>query len=191
MSLSELEGVILGIVSTRQPCTAYAVRSRFEQSPTWGWSSSKGAIYPAISRLIGRAVLESRPAEKGRRKSEMLFLTTKGEGELQVWVSSIREEMGGAPVDPIRTRVNYLAALPIGERQAFLDQCEEAAIAALKRATGTVPDPDAQNRWTLHATALGVQMQIEAKLRWLRIVRELALDQGGLIFPEKMPQEPS
>lgn len=173
MSVTELEGVILGIVSSRQPCSAYVIRRRFEESPTWGWSKSKGAIYPAVSRLISRGSLAAEQASVGRRQKELLTLTELGRGDLIQWINAIPTEMGGAPVDPIRTRVNYLGNLNPAERNQFLERAERAARDALMRSTLVVPDPEAAEAWTLHATALGVQMQIKAKIEWLRAVRKL------------------
>ncbi len=173
-SLTELEGVILGIVSSRQPCSAYVVRQRFEASPTWGWSKSKGAIYPAVSRLVLRGSLTTERVRDGGRYKELLSLTREGRQELIDWIGSISSSMGGAPVDPIRTRVNYLGNLRPEDRDRFLADAETVARDALAKATLTLPDSEAVDAWTLHATALGVLMQIKAKIDWLRAVRELA-----------------
>ena len=176
MAATELEGVILGIVSSRQPCSAYVVRQRFEQSPTWGWSKSKGAIYPAVARLVSRGYLAAEDVKENGRSKELLRLTDRGREVLHSWIQEFRDDMGGAPVDPVRTRVNYLAVLSPAEREAFLDRAEAAAREALMRATLNVPDARAADRWTLHATALGVQMQIKAKISWIREVRNLAAE---------------
>ena len=173
MDLTELEGAILGIVASRQPCSAYEVRRRFERSPTWGWSSSKGAIYPAVRRLIGRKLLEAVQANRGEQRSEQLQLSELGERALAGWILAFSEGMGGAPVDPLRTRVSYLAALSVDEQFAFLDRAEREVLLALD-ATWQMPiDPSARARWALEASRLGVRMQVEAKLAWLRAVREL------------------
>jgi DNA-binding PadR family transcriptional regulator len=174
MAVTELEGVILGIVSSRQPCPAYVVRQRFAASPTWGWSNSKGAIYPAVSRLVARGYLASERATADRRQKGLLNLTDAGQAELVSWLKAIVPEMGGAPVDPLRTRVNYLANLTPRERHQFLDRAEAAARDALMKATVALPDPNASDLWTLHATALGVLLQTKAKLDWIQAVRRLA-----------------
>src|SRR3712207_1221428 len=103
MAVTELEGVIIGIVASREPCSTYVVRQRFEQSPTWGWSSSKGAIYPAVRRLIARGLLAAKREERGRQTSELLSVSEAGRAALVEWICSIGSDMGGAPVDPIRT----------------------------------------------------------------------------------------
>ncbi|HEX8214798.1 MAG TPA: hypothetical protein VF582_04925 [Allosphingosinicella sp.] len=181
--VTELEGVILGIVSSRQPCSAYVVHQRFDASPTWGWSRSKGAIYPAVGRLISRGCLAAQRSSEGRRQRDLLSLTARGGADLVEWIEGIGSEMGSAPVDPIRTRVNYLGNLNPEQRERFLDRAEAAAHEALMKATLAIPDPDAKDVWTLHATALGILMQTKAKIDWLQAVRQL--DGSGLELGRK------
>lgn len=174
MHLTELEGVILGIVSSRQPCTTYVVRQRFERSPTWGWSTSKGAVYPAVSRLVLRGLLHSERQEQPRRRVELLRLSKTGHEALVTWLLTLTPEMGSAPVDPIRARANYLANLKPDQRRIFLEQAEAATREALAVAKEAVPDPAAAGAWALEATYLGVQMQVEAKLKWLQKLGDIA-----------------
>ena len=51
--LSELEAVVLGLVWSDGPCTAYAVRRTVQASLSAQWSGSAGAVYPAVARLEG------------------------------------------------------------------------------------------------------------------------------------------
>lgn len=171
--LTELEGVILGIVWSREPCSPYVVLSRFQKSPTWGWSSSTGAIYPAVRRLIARELITQRNEATGMRKSKLLSLSGDGLAALRDWIAYMGEEMGSAGIDPIRTRVNYLAALSSNERVEFLKRAEDITQSRLKLARETKTDPDAQQNWTLEATTIGLIYQLEARLRWLRAVRKL------------------
>ncbi len=172
--VTELEGVILGIVWSRQPCSPYAVLSRFRASPTWGWSSSTGAIYPAIRRLKARGLLDHRPDLASNRKAELLSLSEKGLSALRTWIASVTEEMGSPGIDPIRTKINYLAALAPTERDAFLDRAEQVTRLRLDLVRKAPIDLAAVDNWTLKATHLGVESQLEARLNWLRLVRQLA-----------------
>lgn len=167
MATTELEGVILGIVSSRQPCSAYVIRQRFEQSPTWGWSSSKGAIYPAVRRLVDAGFLKSTEVRLGRKTSSTLTLTRKGATELRRWIVDLAPEMGGAPIDPVRTRVNYIANLAPEERRAFLSRALDGARAALAKARDSFADPSADDQWALELSRAGVIAQLHAKIRWL------------------------
>jgi DNA-binding PadR family transcriptional regulator len=177
--VTELEGVILGIVWGRQPCSPYVVLSRFQQSPTWGWSSSTGAIYPAIRRLKARGLLNHRAESTGKRRSEALSLSAKGTAALQEWIANLNEEMGSGGLDPIRTRVNYLAALAPEARLAFLDRAEEVTRSRLQLARESQADPHAKDNWTLQATRSGLAHQLEARLRWLGELRDLVEREGS------------
>jgi DNA-binding PadR family transcriptional regulator len=171
--VTELEGVILGIVWSREPCSPYVVLSRFQRSPTWGWSSSTGAIYPAIRRLKERGLIDHRSDSTGNRRSELLSLSAAGAVALRGWISTLSEEMGSAGLDPIRTRVNYLPALEPEARTAFLDRAEEVTRSRLELARVSRGDPEAKQSWTLIATASGVVYQLEARLKWLRELRAI------------------
>jgi DNA-binding PadR family transcriptional regulator len=177
--VTELEGVILGIVWSRQPCSPYVVLSRFQRSPTSGWSSSTGAIYPAIRRLKAKGLLDHRSGSTGKRKSELLSLSVHGSLALRGWISNLAEEMGSAGIDPIRARVNYLMALDGEARSAFLDRAEEVTRSRLELARASKGDPEAKQSWTLLATASAVVHQLEARLRWLRELRELLARYGS------------
>lgn len=171
--MTELEGAVLGVVWSRGPLTGYAVRQRFQRSPTVGWSASEGAIYPAIERLIGYGFIRSVEEMTGRRSGRALTVTAEGEEALRFWISSLADSMGGAPVDPIRTRVNYLGALPPVERRAFLDSAERNARAALAAIRGHDIDPKHKDPWALKASLLGAAMDVEARLKWIDEVRRL------------------
>ena len=175
MPVTELEGVILGVVESRGTCSAYAVRKRFEASPTWGWSASKGAIYPAVRRLLSRGYLQSGTERQGRQEVELLSITAAGLEQLSTWLLNVSTQMGAAPVDPFRTRVNYLGALRLDERREFLDQAERVTRKALEIARKAAADPAAKHSWALEASLIGVRMQVETKIRWLRRVRKIAL----------------
>lgn len=171
--VTELEGVILGIVWSREPCSPYVILTRFQQSPTWGWSSSTGAIYPAIRRLKQRGLLDSRPEPGSKRNAALLSLTGSGRRALRDWISALSEEMGSASVDPIRTRVNYLAALDAAGRQAFLQRAEAITRSRLRLIHESPVDQSATDSWTLQATSRGLTLQLEARLKWLAELRKM------------------
>jgi DNA-binding PadR family transcriptional regulator len=177
--VTELEGVILGIVWSREPCSSYVVLSRFQRSPTWGWSSSTGAIYPAIRRLKARGLIDHRSDPTGKRRSEALSLSAQGAAVLRSWISNLTEEMGSAGIDPVRARVNYLAALEPDARASFLDRAEEVTRSRLELARASKADPEAKQNWTMEATMAGLAHQLEARLRWLKDLRELVKQQSG------------
>jgi DNA-binding PadR family transcriptional regulator len=177
--VTELEGVILGIVWSREPCSSYVVLSRFQRSPTWGWSSSTGAIYPAIRRLKAKGLLDHRSDSTGKRKSQLLSLSAQGAATLRAWISNLSDEMGSGGIDPIRTRVNYLMALEPDARSMFLDRAEKVTKLRLELARATNPDPYAKQNWTIEATMAGLAHQLEARLRWLKDLRQIVERQGS------------
>ena len=179
-SLTELEGVVLGIVWSRQPCSPYVVLRRFRASPTWGWSSSTGAIYPAINRLRARGFLDHHPDLRSSRKAGLLSLSDSGLSALRDWISGVTEEMGSPGIDPIRTKLNYLAALAPVDREAFLDRAEQVTRSRIDLVRSSSIDESATGNWTLKAAYIGVEMQLDARLRWIARVREIARQQSSI-----------
>ncbi|QIL03038.1 PadR family transcriptional regulator [Sphingomonas sinipercae] len=177
-SLTELEGVILGIVWSRQPCSAYVVVKRFQRSTTWGWSSSTGAIYPAIRRLITRGLLDGEPEARTGRKAIELSLTAEGLHSLRDWIDGLADEMASAGIDPIRSRANYLAALEPDAREAFICRAERITRARLRVVEQNPPDLNARDNWTLEAANVGVALALKARLQWLKELRRLMRQAG-------------
>ena len=169
--MTELEGAVLGVIWSRGPITAYGVRQRFMRSPTHGWSSSKGAIYPAIKRLTLEGLICSTPDRHDKRATRQLTLTAEGKAALRHWLADLEDWMGGAIVDPVRTRINYLGALSRAQQLAFLERAESNAVSALKAMDDSPPDPAAHERWGLAAAGEGVRAEVETRLGWLRRVR--------------------
>ena len=171
--MTELEGAVLGVIWSRGPITAYGVRQRFMRSPTHGWSSSKGAIYPAIRRLTADGLVCSTPDPDDGRATRQLTLTEKGKEALRIGWRELETWMGGAVVDPVRTAHQlYWSACRVRSRLAFIERAERNAVAALKAINKMVPDPAAQERWGLEAADKGVRAEVEARLEWLRQVRK-------------------
>lgn len=173
MVITELEGVILGIVWSRQPCSSYVVLSRFSHSPSWRWSSSTGAIYPAIRRLRARGLLIARSASTGNRRSELLVLSDAGRSVLSDWICALTEDMGSAGPDPICMRVAYLGSIEPKARMAFIDRAEDVTRSRLDLARDYRGDPDASQNWAIEASARGLIKLLEARLEWLQEMREL------------------
>src|SRR5215470_17811250 len=66
-ALTELEGCVLGMIALRGPCTPYAVRREFQESPSQYWSASAGAVYPLVVRMLRRRLVHAqRKPEEGR-----------------------------------------------------------------------------------------------------------------------------
>jgi DNA-binding PadR family transcriptional regulator len=57
IALTELEGSVLGMIGVKGPCTPYALRREFLDSPSQYWSASSGAVYPLVLRLEERGLI--------------------------------------------------------------------------------------------------------------------------------------
>lgn len=172
--LTELESCTLGVIRQYQPCSTYKVRSVFAASRTTEWSASAGSIYPVIERLK-RLKLVKLARAAGARGRRDLSLTTKGEEVLQRWMSELQEWAARATPDPIRTRACFMGYLPsAGERAAFLDLAEaltRAMVAELQAAGAAVRETSPMDYFSM----LGAQYQLEARLRWLGVLRSAGL----------------
>jgi DNA-binding PadR family transcriptional regulator len=170
--MTELEGAVLGVIWSLGPITAYGVLQRFSASTTPGWSSSTGAIYPAIKRLTRQGLVESKPEVGDRRSTRRLALTEAGKSALRVWLMGLEDWMGGAAVDPVRTRMNYIGILSRAQQLALVEKARENAIAALNELASFVPDPGHHEEGVAIA-ARGATADIKARIAWLAEVQEL------------------
>ena len=102
-SLTLLEYALLGLVSMA-PMSGYDVHKMFATTPLGHFSSSPGAIYPALRRLERRdllkATLDSTTETRPRR---VYSLTEAGQAALDAWLHQqvMREELvsnSGAPI---------------------------------------------------------------------------------------------
>ncbi|MDH4270850.1 MAG: PadR family transcriptional regulator, partial [Candidatus Aminicenantes bacterium] len=101
--LTTLEYALLGLVGM-SPMTGYDVHKVFATTPLAHFSSSPGAIYPALQRLARIGLLEARlDTAKEARPRRVYSLTTAGENALEAWLHQpvSREDLirgAGAPV---------------------------------------------------------------------------------------------
>lgn len=101
--LTTLEYALLGLIGI-SPMTGYDVHKVFDTTPFGHFSSSPGAIYPALNRLARRGLLDaSMDTEKEARPRRVYALTEAGEEALETWLRQpvTRDElirMSGAPI---------------------------------------------------------------------------------------------
>jgi DNA-binding PadR family transcriptional regulator len=179
ITISELEGVVLGLIWTN-PGTPYQVRRVLQRSPNPGWSGSTGAIYPLFQRLERSGYLTARRVKTGERDGKMYSITKRGTRALRTWIAPpfLRTTIG-VPVDALRTRVRFLAVLDHCERREFL----EDAIVGLHQHM-TLIRADCRKRRASgnvfsYFTARGALLSCGARLRWLIEVRN-AFAEGSL-----------
>lgn len=101
--LTTLEYALLGLISM-SPMTGYDVHKVFDTTPFGHFSSSPGAIYPALNRLARRGLLDaSMDTKRETRPRRVYALTEAGEETLEAWLRQpvTRDElirMSGSPI---------------------------------------------------------------------------------------------
>jgi len=101
--LTTLEYALLGLVGM-SPMTGYDIHKVFATTPLAHFSSSPGAIYPALRRLAHFGLLEARlDTAKEARPRRVYSLTSAGDEALKAWLHQpvTREELirgAGAPI---------------------------------------------------------------------------------------------
>jgi DNA-binding PadR family transcriptional regulator len=170
--LTELESCTLGLIARLQPCSTYRIRSEFARSSTTEWSASAGSIYPVIERLLDLRLIraESRTGDaRGRRD---LRITRRGDHAVRAWLLELEPRFASATPDPIRTRAYFLEHLKsAADQRAFVTRAREltqSMIHALRRQTEAEAAPSEAD----HLAALGALFQLEARLRWLAVLRK-------------------
>jgi DNA-binding PadR family transcriptional regulator len=170
--LTELEGCVLGLVWDKGPCTAYTVRKQFLTSPSPHWSGSAGAIYPLMERLERQGLLRATAHTTGRRPSSRFVVTSAGLKALLGWLSPPWPDwVPAVPPDPLRTRMNFLDALPPAQQRKLLADAEQLVRAHLGRVQEEA-ERERENGFYNFMTARGAVLAMTARLEWLHEVRQ-------------------
>ncbi len=166
--LTELEGCVLGIVWSRGPCTAYLARKVFVDSPSPYWSGSAGAVYPLLARLEDRGFVRAQAHRAGRRASRRFVITPRGRRMLERWLGPpLPAWILGIPMDPLRTRMGFLAVLPARRRALFLAEAERHARTHLENARKEMACTCAGGDLYDQFVSRGAVTSLEARLAWL------------------------
>lgn len=131
--LSELEGVVLGMLWSMGPKTAYSIRQIFLKSPSPHWATSAGTIYPLVKRLRHRGLIRSERHATGRREGLLYALAPAGLRALRHWIGPSPAPIASAvPIDSLRLRLRFMGALPERERTALIRNYRHELTQALK-----------------------------------------------------------
>ncbi len=170
--ISELKGVVLGVVHDLQPCTAYAVRRQLKGAPSTHWSASAGSIYPLLDRLESAALVESTPDSSDGRGRRLLKLTKAGRSALRSWSLSAPEPDIAADVfDAVRARVSFLGALAPRDRERFAIESLDALEGYLARVREDLSGRKDEQGGFEYLAALGGVYEAEARIKWMRELR--------------------
>lgn len=173
--LTDLELTVLGIVRKKGPCTAYQIMQEFATSTATYYRSRAGSIYPLVSRLVRRRCLAARAAARGRQPARRYAIAPAGTAALRAWLGpDVPREDGALPVDLLRTRTYFLAAVPRARRVAFV----RSALAAVKSRLAENQSALAEYRRRKDPFSTlameGALMVMRARVRWLeRALRQV------------------
>lgn len=101
--LTALDHALLGIVDI-EPVSGYDIHRLFSTSPMAAFSSSPGAIYPALDRLEKKGLLRATlDASTPTRPRRVYSMTEAGEAALEVWLREpvSRDELVRNPRVPV------------------------------------------------------------------------------------------
>lgn len=166
--LSDLEGAALGHLWAHGPCTAHAVRTAFQHSPSTHWSGSAGAVYPLLDRLVDRGLLRAETVPWGARKRRLLSLTPAGKERLSEWLRRGAGAEGAAAVfDGLRTRCLFLGVLDDAERREFVRASRAALEAHLSRVEEYLEALHADGDRFAVLGGRGALLSARARLAWI------------------------
>jgi len=167
-SLTELEYCVLAVIARNQPCTAYAVRREFQTSMTESWRASTGSIYPLMRKLVAGGEVRQAEMPRGARKGKLLSLAPAGDRAVKHWLTTVGETLAAPVADPIRTRAHLLEQLPADEAIEVVQRWYEATARTLEAIEQRLAEAKRLDHETGQITLRGTQLQIEARLRWLK-----------------------
>jgi DNA-binding PadR family transcriptional regulator len=168
--LTTFEYALLGLIGM-SPMTGYDVHKVFDSTPLTHFSSSPGAIYPALGRLSRIGLLEARlDAAKETRPRRVFSLTAAGGQALDLWLHQpvTREELirgNGAPVLRFSLAAGRLSRDQI---LAYLETYQRTVADYLKELYGhaelTAGPENLHGRLALY---LGIR-GFESELEWIK-----------------------
>jgi DNA-binding PadR family transcriptional regulator len=166
--LSELEGVVLGLVQKEEPCSAYSVRIGLKSSPSSHWRASAGAIYPLIHRLEENDLLTATVDLEDLRGKKALRITLKGQEALRTWIKEgTSEDVASSLFDPIRTRLFFLGCLSETERGLFIKDTLQSLEKQLASAEAFLKDRPAAGDLFDHLAATAGLINARSRLEFM------------------------
>ena len=175
--LTELQGAALGIIRLMSPCTPYQVRKVFEGSPSPHWTGSAGAIYPLIRNLESARLITSQRHKVGKRIGRRYSVTPAGNRALQKWLqSAITEKTIGVPLDALRTRIRFFAALAPSARIRLIGKVQEQLAKHIKTVRAECRRRRVSGDIFSYLAMRGALLALQARQVWLQEVRRHAAD---------------
>ena len=178
LSVSEYEGLALGLIQRRQPITRYQVYKSFHRAPLATPNASKGSLYPLIGRLMRRGFV---CAESGTnaRNAELLSVTDLGRAAIRDWVFNI-DSTQALEYDPIEAKLLSLSQLTRHEQLRWVVKAKELIMAKRREldeyqtiVLAVVKQADLP---FFEIARLGGNSALDSKLRWMdQLMTQIAL----------------
>lgn len=127
---STLGYALLGLIKMN-PSTGYQLRKIFQETPMARYSSSPGAIYPALRVLASRTLIHAEPGVgKTGKAIETWRCTARGSRQLKSWLRrSVTTDDVYRNLDVVLLRFSYLDVLDdLDWSIDFLNQFRQAAL---------------------------------------------------------------
>ncbi|HUU38720.1 MAG TPA: PadR family transcriptional regulator [Candidatus Desulfaltia sp.] len=168
--LTTLEYGLLGLVGM-SPLTGYDVHKVFSTTPFGHFSSSPGAIYPALRRLAHIGLLEARlDTAKEARPRRIYSLTDSGEEALEAWLHQpvTREELIRGAGAPILRFALSAGRLTRDETLAYLETYQKVVAVYIEELYGyTEQTTSPENLYGSLALYHGIR-SFESELEWTK-----------------------
>ncbi len=162
--LSELEGVVVGIIRIKEPCTAYAVRRELTDSPSTHWSGSAGSVYPLLERLQRAGLITATEDKADGRGRRLLKVSPLGRRALRTWtLSAGKPEVAASVFDAVRARAFALKKLPPRDRERFAVEALDALSDFLATAKAHLEGREGIE----YFAALGGVYEAQARVDWM------------------------
>ena len=169
-AITSLGYALLGLVHL-QPQSGYDLRKIFETTPMGHYSSSPGAIYPALKRLEKQGLIRGEVADKDTMRPKRIYSSTpRGVKALREWVSqALTKEDFLRNDDELMLRFALMGSVvDDATTHRFLEQMLEALdayIPELRQVLTAMPDAGPPHGRL--ALISGIE-SFEARRRWVR-----------------------
>jgi len=173
--ITELEGNVLGMVGTKEPCTPYAIRREFQDSPSQYWSASSGSVYPLILRLQRRGLIGVKGKTRDGRGGTLYGLTPAGQRVFREWLGTLdAPNTISVPPDPLRNRIAFFSMLDPKMQKKYLASAVKGLRTYLTEVRAYTANEQVQGHTSEHLVREGATRMLECRLDWLlEVVRIL------------------
>jgi DNA-binding PadR family transcriptional regulator len=163
------------MIGIKGPCTTYALRREFMDSPSQYWSASSGAVYPLVLRLKKRGLIRVERKTRDDREGSLYVMTPAGSRALIKWLGTLdAPAVISVPPDPLRNRIAFFGLLAPETRREYLTKSIRELTSCVERVQAHTAREKTAGKTFDHLVSAGAQRMIESRLAWLlEVVRVL------------------